>query len=73
MVFSGRNLWNMRRFYEEYKDKSFLQQLVAEIPWGHNLLIMEKLTGDKEREYYIRSSQRDCPRRSRENFLMSKT
>ncbi|MCF6156139.1 MAG: DUF1016 domain-containing protein [Candidatus Brocadia sp.] len=55
--FSGRNLWNMRRFYEEYKDKPFLQQLVAEIPWGHNLLIMEKLTDDKEREYYIRSSR----------------
>lgn len=55
--FSGRSLWNMRRFYEEYKDKPFLQQLVAEIPWGHNLLIMEKLTDDKEREYYIRSSR----------------
>lgn len=40
--FSERNLWNMRRFYEEYKDKLFLQQLVAEIPWGHNLLIADK-------------------------------
>ncbi len=55
--FSERNVWNMRRFYEEYKNKPFLQQLVAEIPWGHNLLIMEKVTGDKEREYYIKSSR----------------
>ncbi|PKM97436.1 MAG: DUF1016 domain-containing protein [Elusimicrobia bacterium HGW-Elusimicrobia-1] len=55
--FSERNVWNMRRFYEEYKDKPFLQQAVAEIPWGHNLLIMEKVDGDKEREYYIRSSR----------------
>jgi predicted nuclease of restriction endonuclease-like (RecB) superfamily len=31
--FSKRNIWNMRRFYEEYKNKPFLQQLVAEIPW----------------------------------------
>ncbi len=55
--FSERNLWNMRRFYEEYKNKLFLQQLVAEIPWGHNLLIMEKVTDDKEREYYIKFSR----------------
>ena len=55
--FSERNVWNMRRFYEEYKNKLFLQQLVAEIPWGHNLLIMEKVSGDKEREYYIKSSR----------------
>ncbi len=55
--FSERNVWNMRRVYEEYKNKPFLQQLVAEIPWGHNLLIMEKVSGDKEREYYIKSSR----------------
>ena len=34
--FSSRNLWDMRKFYEEYKDHSNLRQLVAEIPWGHN-------------------------------------
>lgn len=55
--FSERNLWNMRRFYEEYKNKPFLQQLVAEIPWGHNLLIMEKVAVDGEREYYIKASR----------------
>lgn len=55
--FSERNVWNMRRFYKEYKNKPFLQQLVAEIPWGHNLLIMEKLSGNKEWEYYIKSSR----------------
>jgi predicted nuclease of restriction endonuclease-like (RecB) superfamily len=54
--FSERNLWNMRRFYQEYKDKPILQQLVAEIPWGHNVLIMEKVTAGKEREYYIKAS-----------------
>ncbi len=54
--FSERNVWNMRRLYEEYKNKPFLQQAVAEIPWGHNLLIMEKVFGDKEREYYVKSS-----------------
>jgi predicted nuclease of restriction endonuclease-like (RecB) superfamily len=55
--FSQRNLWNMRRFYEVYKNKPILQQAVAEIPWGHNLLILEKVSHDKEREYYIKSSR----------------
>lgn len=29
--FSARNLWDMRRFYIEYKDLPILRQLVAEI------------------------------------------
>jgi predicted nuclease of restriction endonuclease-like (RecB) superfamily len=55
--FSERNLWNMRRFFEEYKDKPILQQLVAEIPWGQNLLIIEKVANDNEREYYLKSAR----------------
>ena len=57
--FSERNVWNMRRFYEEYGERPILQQLVAEIPWGHNLLIMEKVSDDKAREYYLKAT-RDC-------------
>lgn len=36
--YSARNLWDMRRFYSEYREKPNLRQLVAEIPWGHNIL-----------------------------------
>lgn len=53
---STRNLWEMRRFYHRYRDRPNLQQLVAEIPWGHNLLIMSKLLEEKEIEYYLKSS-----------------
>ncbi len=53
--FSGRNLWDMRRFFEAYSDEPILRQLVAEIPWGHHLLILNKVTARKAREYYIRS------------------
>ncbi|MCK4401633.1 DUF1016 family protein [bacterium] len=53
--FSRDNLWRMRMFYLEYKDYTKLAQLVPEIPWGHNILIMQKLKNSKEREYYIRS------------------
>ena len=51
--FSARNLWDMRRLYEEYKDYLFLRQAVAEIPWGHNLLILNKVSNIEARKYYI--------------------
>ncbi|TNF66845.1 MAG: DUF1016 domain-containing protein [Gammaproteobacteria bacterium] len=53
---SSRNLWYMRQFYLEYKDKPNLQQLVAEIPWGQNLIILSGSLTDKEKEYYIHST-----------------
>ena len=36
----------------------FLQQLVAEIPWGQNLLILNKLTGPAAHIYYLRATAR---------------
>lgn len=48
--FSSRNLWEMKRFYERYSKNEKLQQLVAEIPWGHNLLILNKIKDDLEAE-----------------------
>ncbi len=50
--FSSRNLWDMRRFYEAYKNHPKLRQLVAEIPWGHNLLLLNKITDTEECLYY---------------------
>jgi predicted nuclease of restriction endonuclease-like (RecB) superfamily len=41
--FSARNLWNMRGFYEAYRNYPILQQLVAEIPWGHNLILLNSV------------------------------
>jgi len=36
----------------------FLQQLVAEIPWGQNLLLLNKLTAPAARLYYLRATAR---------------
>lgn len=52
---SVQNLWYMRKFYVEYKDKPILQQLVGELPWGHNILILS-MKDAKEKEYYLRSA-----------------
>jgi predicted nuclease of restriction endonuclease-like (RecB) superfamily len=54
--FSARNLWDMRRFYERYQHNEFLRQLVAEIPWGHNLLIINKIKNDAEATFYIQAT-----------------
>ena len=41
MGLSPRNLWNMKRFYLHYsQDDIKVQQAVALLPWGHNLLLM---------------------------------
>ena len=36
----------------------FVRQLVAEIPWGHHLLILNKLTDPAARLYYLRATAR---------------
>ncbi|MBL9219696.1 MAG: DUF1016 family protein [Opitutaceae bacterium] len=37
---------------------AFLPQLVAEIPWGHHLLLLDKLTAPAARLYYLRATAR---------------
>lgn len=51
--FSTRNLWYMRNIYIEYKGLPILQRLVAEIPWGQNLVILHKVKDSVAREYYL--------------------
>ena len=41
--FSERNIRSMRLFYEEYAFDEKWQQLVAKLPWGHNLLLIEEI------------------------------
>lgn len=53
MGLSPRNLWDMKRFYEAYKDADpKLRQAVAVLPWKHNLLILSKITSQEEALFY---------------------
>ncbi len=72
--FSARNVWDMRRLYQEYSAPGFLaragqknkcadglailRQAVAEVPWGQNLLIMTKVAAPAARLYYLRATAR---------------
>jgi predicted nuclease of restriction endonuclease-like (RecB) superfamily len=50
--FSRRNLLYMRSFAEEWPDAEFVQQAVALLPWGQNLLLLTKLKTREERVWY---------------------
>ncbi len=53
MGLSSRQLWDMKKFYERYKDADQkLRQAVAVLPWGHNLLIMSKTSSSEEALHY---------------------
>jgi predicted nuclease of restriction endonuclease-like (RecB) superfamily len=55
--FSRRNLYLIRILYLSYRDESeFVQQLVAQIPWGHNITISEKIKDANERLWYIQQT-----------------
>jgi len=53
MGLSPRNLWNMKRFYERYYQADIkLLQSVAVLPWGHNLLLLDKIQSLDEVVFY---------------------
>ena len=53
MGLSPRNLWDMKRFYERYSlSNQELRQLVAVLPWGHNLQLLNKISDDVQVEFY---------------------
>ncbi len=54
--FSNRNLKYMKKFYIEYKDNEKVQQLVAQLPWGHNILLMEKIKNINIRKIYLNAT-----------------
>ncbi len=51
--FSSRNLKYMRALAETYPKEPFVQQTVAQIPWGHNVRILDHVKTHEERQWYI--------------------
>jgi predicted nuclease of restriction endonuclease-like (RecB) superfamily len=56
--FSVQNLWYMRQFHMEYREREKLQPLVGEVAWAHNLVIMSKCKDPLEREFYLRMTRK---------------
>lgn len=38
--FTRRNLFRMRKFYETYRDDEKVTALLSQLPWTHNLIII---------------------------------
>ena len=51
--FSVRNLKYMKSFYNEYKDDGEFVQLVAQLPWKHNITLMQKVKDKEIRKWYM--------------------
>ncbi|WOX54919.1 MULTISPECIES: PDDEXK nuclease domain-containing protein [unclassified Methanoculleus] len=56
--FSASNLWRMKSFFEAYAGSEKLAQLVREIGWSHNLVILERCSEPLEREFYLRMTRK---------------
>ena len=54
--FSVRNLKYMLKFAREFDNYEKVQQLVAQIPWGHLVHLMDKVPNSEEREWYIKET-----------------
>ena len=53
--FSVRNLWYMKKF-AAMTDKEILQTVSAELPWSHNIVLMEKVKDMEPRLWYARKA-----------------
>ncbi|MFN4253964.1 MAG: YhcG family protein [Saprospiraceae bacterium] len=58
--FSKMNLFYMRRLFLFYRGASeFVLQLVKQIPWGHNQLILRKSDSIEAAQFYLEATQRN--------------
>lgn len=54
--FSQTNLKYMKTFAESWPDWSIGQQLVDQIPWSHNMVILQQVKGLEARLWYIQKT-----------------
>jgi predicted nuclease of restriction endonuclease-like (RecB) superfamily len=50
--FSPRNLMYMRAFAEAWPEPAFVQEVLAQLPWYHQLALLDKLPGPQTRKWY---------------------
>ncbi|KAF1062891.1 DUF1016 domain-containing protein [Burkholderia gladioli] len=53
---SARNLKYMRALAEAWPDAEFVQRVVAQLPWGHNVSLLDTVKVAEERAWYARQT-----------------
>jgi predicted nuclease of restriction endonuclease-like (RecB) superfamily len=54
--FSARSLKYMRAFAEAWPDRQIVQQVAALLPWGHHMVLLDRLKNPLLREWYLRAA-----------------
>lgn len=54
--YSVRNLKYMAKFAMTYPDREFVQTVSAQIPWSHNIAILDKVKDPDQRIWYIKKT-----------------
>ena len=57
--FTRPNLFRMRQFYEAYRNDQIVSPLARQLPWTHNLIILNQSQRPEEREFYVRQAIRE--------------
>jgi predicted nuclease of restriction endonuclease-like (RecB) superfamily len=52
--FTRRNLFRMLKFYQVYRGDAKVTPLLSQLPWTHNLIILNQSKRLEEREFYLR-------------------
>jgi predicted nuclease of restriction endonuclease-like (RecB) superfamily len=54
--FSRRNLNYMRQFASVHADFTIVQRPVAQLPWGHHVVLLDKVKGEQQRNFYMQKA-----------------
>jgi predicted nuclease of restriction endonuclease-like (RecB) superfamily len=72
--FSPRNLQYMTTFAKAWSGTSIAQQAVAQLPWGHVTVLLDKVKSQKDRDWYASAAvEYGWSRNVLMNMIMNKT
>lgn len=54
--YSARSLKYMRALAEAWPEEDIVQRLIARLPWGHNLRVLDRVKDRPTREWYLREA-----------------
>src|ERR1700761_1625932 len=54
--FGPRNLKYMRAFAEAWPDREFVQQVIAQLPWGHQTRLLDRIKDRPTRLWYLQAA-----------------
>ena len=54
--FSPRSLKYMRALAEAWPEEAIVQQLAAQLPWGHHMVLLDRVKDTATREWYLKAA-----------------